>query len=364
MNHEERRHASQLAFVASGQELCFGALPEGLTAFQLANTTGAEPYVVEELKGGLTAKIFRIRAAGRDWTLKQARAACLVQNVDGQTSFLNEVQRRIELSGLKQKATADSQPLLTSVIETQFASYRHGIILSPWIEGSEVKVWDEPKLRQLFSAMRELVLAGFFEWDFCSGNILDDGKIRLFDFGYMYRFDPLQDFNSNGRTAPMFHAIERFETRLFFAYLLQLEKRAGRDAALQVYRLEKIIAVEAYQALYEDLRTREAHAEVLEWVMGFITQWEAALQGDLDSLYVAEGWRSHRLDVDDDLRGQTCTPMTLERIDWLENAVTHRFAMLKKLNALFGADASFTLTELERDLVDARTKAERWQIKK
>jgi hypothetical protein len=364
MNHEERRHASQLAFAASGQELCFGELPDGLSAFQLAKTTGAESYVVEELKGGLTAKIFRIRAAGCEWTLKQARAACLVQNVDGQTSFLNEVQRRIELSALKQSSMAGSQPRFTAVIETQFASYQHGIILSPWIAGSEVKVWDALKLRQLFSAMHELVLAGFFEWDFCSGNILDDGKIRLFDFGYMYRFDPLQDFNSNGRATPMFHPIERFETRLFFAYLLQLEKDAGRDAALQAFRLEKIIAVEACRALVEDLRTRGAHAEVLAWIMSFITQWDGALQGDLDALYVAEGWRSHRLDVDDDLRGQTCTPMTLQRIDWLENAVNEKFAMLKTLNVLFDADSSRTLPELERDLVEARAKAIIWQIKK
>ncbi len=55
------------------------------------------------------------------------------------------------------------------------------------------------------------------EWDLCSGNLLVDRQeqLWLFDFGYMYPFDPLREFNSNGLADPLFHFVERFETRFF-----------------------------------------------------------------------------------------------------------------------------------------------------
>ncbi len=60
------------------------------------------------------------------------------------------------------------------------------------------------------------------EWDLCPGNLLmDNGHLWLFDFGYMYPFQPLQSYNSNGLQDPLFHACERFETRFFFGRLLE-----------------------------------------------------------------------------------------------------------------------------------------------
>jgi predicted unusual protein kinase regulating ubiquinone biosynthesis (AarF/ABC1/UbiB family) len=44
------------------------------------------------------------------------------------------------------------------------------------------------------------------EWDLCNGNLLVDREehLWLFDFGYMYPFDPLREFNSNGLADPFF----------------------------------------------------------------------------------------------------------------------------------------------------------------
>ena len=60
----------------------------------------------------------------------------------------------------------------------------------------------------------------------------NDGRIRLFDFGYMYRFDPLRACNSNGLLTPQHHGAERFETRCYYAHLLRLERECGQSAAL------------------------------------------------------------------------------------------------------------------------------------
>lgn len=361
MNYEQQRQAAQLAFVASGEELEVGRAEDcPLPVAQLMATTGAEDYVLQQLDSGLTAQVFRLRLGGRDWTLKKARTPCLVQNVDGQTSFLNEVQRRADISRLQDNpATADR---LAAAVRTVYASFRRGIIVSPWIDGEMVSTWDERRLQQMFALMGELILAGLFEWDFCPGNVLDDGQIRLFDFGYMYRFDPLRHFNSNGCDTPLFHAAERFETRNYFAFLLRIEQEQGQDAALAALRLEKQLALESYQWLLAQLKARGVQPQVEQWLQDIIARWQQALRYDMAGLYLAEGWRSHRLDLLDDLHGRSCTPMTLRRLDWLERTVREHDRDLRRHQALFWDDAPCNQIQLLQRLHEARALAVQWQL--
>ncbi len=361
MNREEERREAQLAFAASGAELQVGDPAAGpLPVDVLAAVEGREPFVVQAFGGGLTAQVFRLRADGRDWTLKRARVPCLVQNVDGQTSFLNEVQRRADLAELK--AAEGGAARFRGVVDTRYASYRRGLLLSPWIEGHTVAAWDERQLRQLFDQLVELLLAGLFEWDFCPGNILDDGRqLWLFDFGYMYRFDPLRELHSSGLD-PLFHGAERFETRNYFAFLLRLEEERGLAAALEAFRTEKRIALEAYRRLIAELSSRDASPSVLAWLGELAERWRAGLEGDLAALYLAEGWRSHRLDLLDDLHGRTCTRTTLRRADWLIDAARNRFDALRGHDALFHDDSRRSAAELVDGLEHDRRLAEGWQV--
>ena len=227
-----RRHR-QLAFLASGEELALGderCAP--LPAEALRTLRPGHPAVREVHTSGLTAVVYKLHDQGRDWAVKQARPDCLVKNVDGQTSFLNELQRRSEFAALM--AAPGGAERWHALAETRYASLRRGVIVSPWIAGSVVSEWTERSLTQLFDAGRELVRAGFFEWDFCPGNVLDDGRqIRLFDFGYMYRFDPLRHFNSagNGTSVPQCHLAERIETRHVFGWLLIVSAASGAPTA-------------------------------------------------------------------------------------------------------------------------------------
>ena len=67
---------------------------------------------------------------------------------------------------------------------------------------------------QMQAVEAELARWGWFDWDPSPGNLLDDGQqISVFDFGYMWPFDPLHEFNSNGLADPQFHVPERLETR-------------------------------------------------------------------------------------------------------------------------------------------------------
>lgn len=362
MNRENKRRLSQLAFAQGNGEITISRAEDCPLPLQtLLAIKGNEPFITACNDSGLTARIFRIHADGKDWALKQARVPCLVKNIDGETSFLNELQRRRELRGLQQTDTGKQR--FPAMIDTQYASYRQGILLSPWIDGITVQAWNERQLRQFFDQLFELLRAGFFEWDFSPGNILDDGRqLWFFDFGYMYRFDPLTEFNPNGLEAPLFHGAERFETRNYFAWLLTLEQTQGLAIALNALRLEKNIALQTYERLYADLQSRGAQSIVLEWLQAIQIRWRAALAGDLAALYWSEGWRSHRLDVFDDLYGQTCTPTTLLRIDWMLAVLKNHFNELQNFNAFFGEDKGLSLAQLNANLHTARDQALRWQI--
>jgi hypothetical protein len=365
---EAQRHAAQLAFVASATPLVVGSLadcPFDLHALQ--NLEVGDAAVEQRLDGGLTAWVYRLRAAGQRWTLKRARPEALVRNVDGQTSFLNEVQRRADLAQLKQQSGGERR--WAGIVDTVFASFRDGVMLSPWIEGEHVDVWHERPLSQVLGLACELWLEGMFEWDLCRGNLLDDGQqLRLFDFGYMYRFDPLRHFSSagHGRDVPLFHPAERFESRCFCAALLGIEQGrgpgSGQAAALAAFRLEKGLALDAYRRMRSQVAQRGASAEVLQWLDGITHRWAEALRGDGAALYMAENWRSHVLDLDDDLRGRTCTPMTLRRADWLLAALAEHGDALRAQQAFFWGDVGLDDAALKARYQSHRRAAEGFQL--
>jgi len=311
---ETQRRRRQVAWAASGRELSVGEVADcPLPPEELLRLEGGHPAVREVHDSGLTAQVLRVQAQGRDWAVKRARAVCKVQGVDGQTSFLNEVQRRAEMAALPPLQRPGLCP-------TVYASLRRGLVVSPWIEGRRVDDWDEAGLRQLFDIGLTLLRNGFFEWDFCPGNVLrDDREVWLFDYGYLYRFDPLRHFNSagTGLNVPQHHLAERIESRHVFGWLLRVEREAGEAAALRGFRMEKRVALEAYERLRRELAAEGADAVVLAWLDGFIDDWRVALAGSLEGLYLREAWRSHAADLEDDLKGQTCTPLSLQRADWL-----------------------------------------------
>lgn len=362
LTFEAARRQSQLDFVASGRDIELGNLADcPLPLADMKALHAGHPAVRAVHDGGLTAVVYKVHANGRHWAVKRARAACLVQNVDGQTSFLNELQRRAELGALK--AQPGNEHRFPGIIDTVYGSLKHGIVVSPWIDGQPVRTWNTRRLTQLFDTGRELVRAGFFEWDFCAGNVIDDGdQVWLFDFGYMYRFDPLRQFNSagDGTTVPLCHLAERIETRHAFGAWLELSPQAALDA----FRAEKTIALATYRRLHAELKADGATPRVLDWLAGIIDGWQTGLDVDLQPLYMREGWRSHALDLEDDLHGRTCTPATLRRADWLLDALRTHHAALASHGVLFGDDVGLSREALIAVYADKRREAEALQVER
>lgn len=361
---DTQRQAAQLAFVASGENIEVGSVGEiPWTIAALSQIQGDEAWVVQRLDAGLTALVYRLRSSDGDWTLKRARAQALVRNIDGQTSFLNEVQRRADIERLKRMPGGELR--WAALVDTRYASFRDGIILSPWIDGEIVREWDERRIRQVLQTACSLWLEGLFEWDLCPGNILDDGaQIKLFDFGYMFRFDPLHRFNSagSGQDQPMFHPAERFETRNFCAYLLQLSRTQGEAAALQSFRQEKDIAIACYQQMRSAIAERGASGTVLSWLDDILKRWTGAMRSGGSELFLVENWRSHVLDLHDDLSGQSCTPGTLLRADWLIATLREHYAALQSHQAFFWGDVGLSRSELIAQYMAKRDLAVGWQL--
>jgi hypothetical protein len=364
MSLEQERQNAQLAFVASGQQIEVGDLELlPLPVAQLASTTSSSPHVELAYESGLTAYVYKIQASGRSWTLKCKRAESLVKNVDGQTSFLNEVQRRRDLAALQHNPESSSQ--FTHIVETTYASLLDGIILSPWVEGSHLQRFDGRVFDQVFSTIVNLELAGFFEWDFCPGNILDDGaRITLFDFGYMYRFDPRVHYNNNGVATPLFHGIERFETRNFFDFLLRNPQGLGESGLLALYHEEKQYALKHYTDKLARLERMKAAEPVLRWQGAILQRWQRALaKGDaLQRLYILEGFRSNVLDLFDDLHGKSCTPWSLKKADFALRMLQEHYLLLKEDHGLFFGDEAKTQLELVTKYQGLKAKALEYQL--
>lgn len=342
-----QRQKQQQQFESSGENLVVGMIEHcPLDPQQLALTTSDSPYVVETFQSGLTAEVYRLRFAGKDYTLKKKRPQAKVQNLDGQFSFLNEVQRRADFQQRKDNPT--TAEAFANIVTTVYADYRLGIILSDWIEGESVSTISSSMLEQLFSTLTACERIGLFEWDLCAGNLLIDGddKLWLFDFGYMYRFDPLTELNSNGMNDPLFQCCERFETRFLSGWLL--EHGESYHQSLAIFSQVKRHALAALLEQCHWLRQQGASEQVLQAKQQQADLYRAALASEqqLERLYQVEMFRSHVLDIEDDLGGKSCTPTTVKRVEAVLSMINDVYPALKEQGALFYQNQGKSQSEL------------------
>lgn len=162
------RQQQQQAFDRSGEPLIVGNVSHcPLPPETLAALGPDSPYVVQVYGSGLTGEVYRLRIAGKEYNLKKRRAVAGVANLNGQLSFLNEVQRRQALQQLKDDPV--TAPRFTHIVPTLYADYRLGILLSPWIDGEPIHQLTPPLIAQLFTTLEACEEQGLMEWDLCSG---------------------------------------------------------------------------------------------------------------------------------------------------------------------------------------------------
>jgi len=140
----------------------------------------------------------------------------------------------------------------------------------------------------------------------------------------MWPFDPRHEFNSNGLSDPQFHVPERLETRTLSGLWLD------EPDPLPQFRYWRGLCLSWVQRELQYLTREGASSAVLARLQGLQGEWRSALASDdaLAANWWRDMYRSHRLDIMDDLSGKSCGPLTLRRLDWLEKAVADHFAEL------------------------------------
>lgn len=361
MHIVEQRRAYQLRFLESNQEIEVGHKADlPLSIEDILKIDGQSACVVEEISSGLTAIVYKISIANRSYNLKKKRRDILVKNVDGQTSFLNEVQRRKDFHHYK----STEPDKFAHVVETIYASLRHGFILSEWIEGERIKDFSEKNISDIFKTHLEIEKKGLFECDLSAGNLLIDreNRVRFFDFGYMYPYNPLIHFNSDGTSLPIFHLCERLESRALMQHLMDIEDQFGR--MLQTFETTKRLALETYLQKLSWLEQNNADPQVMDWTRQFVQRWEYSLrsQDNLLKVYELESFRSYVLDVHDDLSGKSCTPLTVKKINRILEKAVHDYDFLKTQNGLFWGDELLSAAELRDKYLKIKEKVIEYQI--
>lgn len=364
MNNRQRK---QLEFHESKENIIIGSekdLPFDISIidFDLLRGESYSGVLVEKIfDSGLTAIVYKLKHKNKYYNLKKKRTESLVKNIDGQASFLNEIQRRKDFEELRKT----NEVIDSGVVKTVYANYRQGIMISDWIEGDKIREYNREIFRGLFDLTWNMEQNGIMEWDLCEGNLLLDkeGKIKLFDFGYMYTYDPLTEYNSEGKENPVFNSVERFETRAFMPYLLELEEK-DREKVFQLYRTEKEEALRIFRIKKEWLENQKADQDLIVTCKSQIDIWEEGLSSEkaLQRLYMIESTRSYVMDIADDISGRSCTMQTLMKIDRMIDMIKNHHDFMKNENGYLWEDVSLTQNELIRKYKEMREKAQEYQL--
>ncbi len=316
------RQARLLRMLESKEEIRIGRERDcPLPLAQLVKLKDTHPAVIKVYRHGLTAEVFHLKVEGHRWCLKRRRQDSLVANLDGKTAFLTELERRREIEALRELHPT----ILSHVVCTSFGSARAGVLVSPWLRGVPVHQLNERNLAQMLEVQGELARWGWFDWDPSPGNLLDDGEqISVFDFGYMWTFDPRFEYNSNGLVDPQFHVPERLETRTLSGLWLDEadplpQFRYWRELCL------KWVKREIHHLIREGASAR-CWPACMPCKGSGAPHWRATRRWSPTgggTCIAATGSMWPMISS-----GQSCGPLTLRRLDWLMQAVTEHYPLL------------------------------------
>lgn len=362
MNIAENRRQNQLLLLQSTYELQVGSIDSiPFTKEELSLISRGYKDVVEVYDSGCTAIVYKVQKNGKLYNVKKKRKEIAVQNVDGQTSFLTEVQRRYDFERLRH----GNKILRNGLVKTYYASFQEGIIVSEWIDGHHPTILDRHFFQNLFTLVFTLEQHGFFDWDLSMGNILvHHENVTLFDFGYCYPFDSLHMFNPDGLSLPQFHFVERFESRSFVQYLYEYGLTHDQQAVTAIYRIEKEEALAIYQHKLDFLVNNQANKAVIHFYQQQIQRYKDCLRSDelLWKDYILERCKSYIIELHDDLSGHTCTKRTLNKCDQLVLDIQNYEYLLKEEKVLSEEECKMTLSQLLERYKEMRKEIIRYQF--
>jgi len=181
----------------------------------------------------------------------------------------------------------------------------------------------------------------------------------------MYPYNPLKEYNADGLELPIFHCAERFESRFFMQYLMDLEEKSNKATILKEYYEEKKSVLKYYTKKLNWLNENNADYMIKKWVEDFINKLEISISNidRLTDLYNIESFRSYVIDVHDDIGGQSCTPETLKKIEKVIAFIDNNYELLHDNKSFFWGDEKLNKQELYNKYISYQTVGENYQVK-
>lgn len=136
----------------------------------------------------------------------------------------------------------------------------------------------------------------------------------------------------------------------------------GAEQQLAHYRDLKRLALESYRRKLAWLRARQAAPQVQAHFQQITARWASALADPaaLSRLFAVEAFRSHVLDIEDDLHGQSCTLLTLQRIDWVIGQLEQHYRFIADEGGLFYDNEGKSQQALLSSYAQKRQQAQRY----
>ncbi|MGL5948466.1 MAG: hypothetical protein ACRCYV_05310 [Aeromonas sp.] len=312
------------ALLASQQEIDIGRARDcPLPLAQLIRLSDDHSAVQQTYAWGLGSEVFHLKVDGHHWCVKRRKGGAKRY----QFAFLTELLRRREIELLR----GTHPTALPDVVCTTYGSLQAGILVSPWLRGVPVHQLCERNVQQMLAVHTDLARWGWFNWDPCPSNLLDDGEqVRVFDFGATGRFTPAAEFHSHGLLESGVHLVERLESRCLSGLWLSDDIR--QVPPLFAYWRE--LGVRWAQAEFTFYQAQpQASAHVLQRLSALAAHWQQALRSP--AALAEHWWQSmylcHRAALRRDTRSKAEEQLVNRRRVWLRHALSMHYPLLVKV---------------------------------
>lgn len=117
---------------------------------------------------------------------------------------------------------------------------------------------------------------------------------------------------------------------------------------MTVFRKVKQTALKAIEDKRTWLEKNGGESHVIEHYLEIWRDFNEAIssQEALEKCFLLTMFRSHVLDIEDDLEGKSCTPLTLKRLTMVKENLKYHFELLERHGALFYQNKGASLEEL------------------
>lgn len=244
---------------------------------------------------------------------------------------------------------------INGICKTLYTNNSPKVMISDWISGCYIKnmnAIDVTAVAHAFELMLDLQKMGFFIFDLNMSNIkYKDGMPYLYDFGYVYPFNPRIECNpyTINRVPDMyFDNLERYKTTHIMRYISNIERTNGSLVAIQQYELFADIFLQYQQKWLLYLKERDAAAWLCDRAELNIMWYSSERETATTERYILDKFLSYILTLEEGIYYDLYDEKFSVRLNELLSLVESSYDQLKKGITYFSYPIESSAEELIR----------------